>query len=137
MTIGKINVTVNQRFVLIFDNFYPRLIWKSNGEYVTIDNRRNSCRTVALRKNFYWQTGELQCHSYLFCRKSCARFSLYFSIFSLCQVKKIYKFIYFFLVLIFFFNMISLEFSLFCKNTILDQAVIKTEIKKLEIESAK
>ena len=50
-----------------------------------------SGRTVALRKFFCWQTGELQCHPvktvYLLRRKSCARFGLIFSIFLLCQAK--------------------------------------------------
>ena len=57
-------------------------------------------------------------------------FTLFLHIFTLSGKKKYTSLSILFSFSFFFFNMISLEFSLFCKNTILDQAVIKTEIKK-------
>ena len=60
-------------------------------------------------------------------------FTLFLHIFTLSGKKKYTSLSILFSFSFFFFNMISLEFSLFCKNTILDQAVIKTEIKKQKL----
>ena len=121
-------------------NFYPRLVWKSNGEYVAIDNSSSCCRTVTLRRFFVVDRPESYSATH---SKNCIYFaeivahgfnfiSPYFHFVRYNQTSLSILFSLSF----FFFNMISLEFSLFCKNTILDQAVIKTEIKTLEIDSA-